>query len=108
MRKFNIGRLHTLIFWVVHSTATLILALGFFKLYNYESFEGRMLEGASSCKWGSIESQITCSGHYYGFISDWGEQMFYSFVIGFSLIIVYWVVRGIYRYLFPKEESKVV
>ena len=56
MRKFNIGRLHTLIFWVVHSTATLILALGFFKLYNYESFEGRMLEGASSCKWGSIES----------------------------------------------------
>ncbi|MGW8184999.1 MAG: hypothetical protein ACWGHO_02715 [Candidatus Moraniibacteriota bacterium] len=104
-RKLNRSRLTKLVFWIIHIIAMGSLLAGFFAFLKYEEMEDVFLRLGDECFKDTNRGNFDYCSVYYDHISDYSNFMVNCFIFGFATLIVYWIIKWVYKYLFT-EESK--
>jgi len=102
MRKFNKQRLSKLVFWIVHIIAIISLLLGVIQLIRNDSYQKMIIELMNKT---CVRDDFDCSMAYLSQIDDYTKAMFQSLTLGIGLLAGYWVIRWIYKFIFPEVKN---
>lgn len=105
MKKLNKKNLSRLTFWTVHIVGIVAVGYGFAFYFNMGNVEKTLLAGYENCVKTSTTGTASYCSTFLGSISNYNENMFNSFLLGLGLLVGYWVIRVLYKYLFKEEQE---
>jgi hypothetical protein len=109
MKKLNKKRLAKLAFWISHIIATGAIILGLVLSIARSTMEKNFLQLYDDCFKRDIHSIDNIDKYCSPFlkhIQNYDAVIFKSFVLAIIILLVYWIIRGLYKYLFIEEQEK--
>ena len=109
-RKFSKTRLGKLIFWPIHIIGALSIWYGLMLLLDYNEALKNDFENlrANNCIRDTsifLRSDLKACYVYENNISSYQDNVLHYILAGVLLILVYWIFRWLYNYLFPKQNN---
>lgn len=105
-RRFSDKRLWKLVFWLIHLVAILAIIFGVFLLVRINAVEKSFLAEADKCKELFQGSSVSwCVSDWLTAIDKYDLKTSVSLFGGLGLVFVYWMIRWLHSYLFPKSKQ---
>lgn len=104
-RKLNKSRLTKLVFWIIHIIFIGSLLAGTFSFLMYGKMASNFLKLSDDCFKDTNWTNFDHCSVYYDHISNYSNFMINCFIFGFAILIVYWITKWLYQYLFTEENK---